>query len=50
MLFAISPSNELWYSKESLGHFGFDVIPWIIFGNNDNDPGPVINYIIKFFE
>lgn len=45
-----SPSNELWYSKESLGHLVIDIIPWIIFGNDDNDPGPIVNEIIRLFE
>ena len=44
------PSNELWYSKESLGHLVIDIIPWIIFGNDDNDPGPIVNEIIRLFE
>ena len=45
-----SPSNELWYSEESLFHLALDIIPWVIFGNSDDDPGPVINIIIHLFE
>jgi hypothetical protein len=26
------------------------VAPWVLFGNNDNDPGPIINQFIVFFE
>lgn len=32
------------------GHRFVDVLPWFIFGNDDDDPGPLINEIIKFFE
>jgi hypothetical protein len=29
---------------------GADIIPWVIFGNSDEDWGPIINKIICFFE
>ena len=32
-----------------IGHFVFDIAPWIIFGNNDEDPGPIINSMVKMF-
>jgi hypothetical protein len=28
-------------------HGLFDVLPWIVFGNNDDDPGPVLNWILN---
>ncbi|MBE6632775.1 MAG: RHS repeat protein [Ruminococcaceae bacterium] len=33
-----------------IGHTFVDVIPYFIFGNNDEDPGPLINYPIKWCE
>jgi len=30
-----------------LGHFAFDILPWIAFGNDDDDPGPVLNMFIS---
>lgn len=44
------PSDELWYSKASIGHFFADILPWFLFGNDDDDPGPIINEIINCFE
>jgi RHS repeat-associated protein len=44
------PSNELWYSNQSIGHLVHDIIPWVIFGNSDDDPGWVANEIIRLFE
>ena len=44
------PSDELWYSNKSIGHLFHDIIPWVIFGNSDDDPGPVLNEIIRLFE
>ncbi|MBO5211836.1 MAG: RHS repeat-associated core domain-containing protein [Clostridia bacterium] len=44
------PSNELWYSNQSIGHLIHDIIPWVIFGNSDDDPGWVANEIIRLFE
>lgn len=32
----------------SICHGVLDVAPWIIFGNNDEDPGPIINYPVKW--
>ena len=32
----------------SVGHAVFDVLPWIVFGNSDSDPGPIINYPIMW--
>ncbi|MBQ8345840.1 MAG: hypothetical protein IJY42_06230, partial [Clostridia bacterium] len=29
-------------------HIVFDVFPWVVFGNNDDDPGPIINYPVKW--
>ena len=34
----------------SVKHGVLDVAPWVIFGNNDNDPGPIINYFISLFK
>ena len=34
-------------TKGKIMHTLFDVIPWIVFGNDDNDPGPLINYAVK---
>ena len=31
-------------------HGVIDVVPWVLFGNNDNDPGPIINQFIVLFE
>ena len=30
------------------GHVVVDVIPYFIFGNNDNDPGPIVNFAEKW--
>lgn len=35
--------------KGALMHFRYDILPWIIFGNDDSDPGPIINYAVKIF-
>ncbi len=35
--------------EDLLGHTIADVIPYFIFGNDDDDPGPIINSIIKIF-
>lgn len=32
------------------GHVLVDVVPWLIFGNDDDDYGLVVNKIIKLFE
>jgi len=29
-----------------LGHFAVDILPWIVFGNDDDDPGPILNSFI----
>ena len=34
----------------SVWHGVVDVAPWIIFGNDDDDPGPLENWIISLFE
>ena len=34
----------------SIGHFFFDMLPWYLFGNDDDDPGPLVNEIIRLFE
>ena len=44
------PSDENWYSNASIGHVVHDVIPWVIFGNSDSDPGPLVNAIISLFK
>jgi hypothetical protein len=41
------PSGDLF---ENIGHGLADVLPWVIFGNDDDDPGLLINEIIKLFE
>ena len=33
----------------TIGHALLDVIPWIIFGNDDDDPGPIINEWNRLF-
>ena len=42
-----SPSGTFW---GSVGHVFVDIVPWILFGNDDNDPGFVVNEIIRLFE
>ena len=37
-------------SRSKLGHLVLDIIPWVIFGNDDDDPGPLCNEIIKRME
>lgn len=44
------PSDEFLVSNASVGHLFHDIIPWFIFGNSDDDPGPIINEIIRLFE
>ena len=34
----------------SIGHFFADMLPWYLFGNDDDDPGPLVNEIIRLFE
>ena len=34
----------------SIGHFFVDMVPWYLFGNDADDPGPLINEIIHLFE
>lgn len=34
----------------NIGHFFADILPWAIFGNDDDDPGPLANEIIRLFE
>ena len=41
-----SPSGTFW---GSVGHLGMDIIPWVIFGNNDDDPGPIANWVSSIF-
>jgi len=41
-----SPSGTI---KGSIGHFFVDMIPWYIFGNDDDDPGPLANEMIRLF-
>ena len=41
-----SPSGTLF---GSIGHFFADMLPWLIFGNDD-DPGPLANEFIRLFE
>ena len=42
-----SPSGTI---GGSIGHFFADMLPWIIFGNDDDDPGLLANEIIRLFE
>ncbi len=42
-----SPSGTFW---GSIGHFFADMLPWYLFGNDDDDPGPLANEIIRLFE
>lgn len=30
-----------------VGHLAFDVVPYVLFGNNDDDPGPILNFAEK---
>lgn len=42
----IGTYNVIPYKGDALtwvGHGLFDVLPWAIFGNDDGDPGPLIN-------
>ncbi len=41
-----SPSGTIW---GSVGHFFVDILPWVVFGNDDNDPGPLANELIRIF-
>ena len=41
-----SPSGSVW---GTVGHVFFDMVPWVIFGNDDGDPGPVINWVAGLF-
>ncbi|MDE6700791.1 MAG: RHS repeat-associated core domain-containing protein, partial [Acetatifactor sp.] len=40
------PSGTL---NDNIGHFFCDIVPWIVFGNDD-DPGPIINEINRFIK
>ena len=42
-----SPSGTFWGGA---GHFFADILPWLIFGNDDDDPGPGLNEVIRWFE
>ncbi len=42
-----SPSGTFW---GGIGHFFADMLPWYLFGNDDDDPGPVVNEIIRLLE
>lgn len=41
------PSGGFW---GNLGHLFADILPWWFFGNDDDDPGPLANKIIRLFE
>lgn len=41
-----SPSGTL---SGDIGHGCFDILPWFFWGNDDDDPGFLINEINKFF-
>ncbi len=43
----ISPSGT---PLGTVGHFFYDIVPWIVFGNDDDDPGPIINEINRFIK
>ena len=32
----------------TVGHAVVDVLPYFIFGNNDDDPGPIVNFAVKW--
>jgi RHS repeat-associated protein len=34
----------------TIGHFFADMLPWYLFGNDDDDPGPLANEIVRLFE
>lgn len=42
-----SPSGTFWGGA---GHLFADILPWLIFGNDDDDPGPGLNEVIRLFE
>ena len=42
-----SPAGTFW---GSIGHFFADMLPWYLFGNDDDDPGPLLNEIIRLFK
>jgi RHS repeat-associated protein len=42
-----SVPNGGWSSAK---HFVLDIAPWAIFGNSDDDPGPLFNVIAKAFD
>ena len=44
------PSKGSWYTRNSIGHFFVDMLPWILLGNADDDYGPAINYVVSLFE
>lgn len=34
----------------TVGHIIIDVLPWVLFGNDDDDPGPLINELRGIFK
>ena len=40
----VVPKNLL----SKAGHIIIDVLPYFIFGNNDDDPGPIVNFAEKW--
>lgn len=42
-----SPSGTLW---GDIRHFFVDVLPWMIFGNGDKDPGPLLDGLLRLFK
>ena len=34
--------------RQENGSIAVDVLPYLIFGNNDDDPGPIINFAEKW--
>lgn len=42
-----APSGTLW---GDIRHFFVDMLPWAVFGNDDGDPGPLIDGLIRLFQ
>lgn len=42
-----SPSGTLW---GDIRHFFVDMLPWMIFGNGDKDPGPLLDGLLRLFK
>lgn len=42
-----APSGTLW---GDIRHFFLDMLPWMVFGNADRDPGPLLDGLIRLFK